>query len=492
MRLIQQTDVLKFSVIFSLSTPLMLRSGNTGEFADSEIETTPDKKEVHVNGYVWASLLRRAMARFPQSREFAEQIGNYPAEEEGVSPLWCESSFAPIHYTEIRPGIAIDRKHAVTTKASLHNDEILSPGHRLVMNFNCFYEKSECTSDENKPENQAVPSITGNLPLPDDDAYPLDEIGQTMVASFETALGVIHSGIETIGGGWSYGFGRLSVEEIRFAHLDLKSDPESRGRLFDFNPDAPWWETDRSAQIKANILSPKSPDRFTPSDSCRIRVSAGIVPGQLFAVNTAFLSMESDLPYGTLPDTFLYRSLYISGNGSRKNRIIIPGKAMRQGLFSVQIERKLWSMKKKADAKIVEQIKTWFGSTDARGKISIADAPVENEETEVIHRIQLCEHSMQNNNLFAGEYLKQGDFTFDILLDPVDLELKQIVCELLDEMCLRDTNPNTPGDQRDQSRQCDHHGRNASHAPPGWYRIGATSTCTGQVEIRSWEAMEAE
>ncbi|MCP4107481.1 MAG: hypothetical protein GY749_18380 [Desulfobacteraceae bacterium] len=67
---------------------------------------------------------------------------------------------------------------------------------------------------------------------------------------------------------------------------------------------------------------------------------------------------------------------------------------------------------------------TWFGSVDKRGIVSVADSTVKNSETVVLSRIQLCEHSMQNMNLFSGEFLSQGDFTVDIL---IDRDLKQMI-----------------------------------------------------------------
>ncbi|MBF0556820.1 MAG: hypothetical protein HQK96_20085, partial [Nitrospirae bacterium] len=116
----------------------------------------------------------------------------------------------------------------------------------------------------------------------------------------------------------------------------------------------------------------------------------------------------------------------------------------------------------------------WFGFTGKGGIISVSDAVV-NAEPVVVNRVQLCEHSMQNIQLFSGEYLKgekdKGDFAFDVIIDcsvnSYDWEgLKGELEVLLDEI-------------EDKAKK----------APPGWYRIGATSTSTGQVEITGYKRL---
>jgi len=109
----------------------------------------------------------------------------------------------------------------------------------------------------------------------------------------------------------------------------------------------------------------------------------------------------------------------------------------------------------------------WFGDIDGGGIISVGDAFVKESRTEIIHRIQLCEHSMQNIQLFNGQYLTSGKFTLNIIIDRARKEtcpdeLFAEVTTILDEM-KPDCNP-----------------------PPGWYRLGATTTCTGQLEVKSY------
>lgn len=113
----------------------------------------------------------------------------------------------------------------------------------------------------------------------------------------------------------------------------------------------------------------------------------------------------------------------------------------------------------------------WFGCTDRGGIVAVLDAEVLGAETENLRRIQLCEHSMQNVNMFLEEYLKKGTFNIEILIDcsrdgsvPEEL-ISEIEC-VLNEM------------------------KADSAAPPGWHRLGASSTCTGQVCVASWQLKE--
>lgn len=503
MKMIHTCSVLKFSLTLTLTTPLRLCSGNTGEFADSEIARTPDGNDFHINGNVWASLIRRAVIRVPGAGKTARIMGDYNADLYGVSPLWCESFSGPVVHTEIRPGIVVDPAYGTTTKASLHNHELLSAGHRVEMNFNWF-----CLEEAEKKSNSATYGNGSNDGYDDGgDSDMVDDSALDLIKShLEAAFAVIHSGVETIGGGWSYGFGRLAVEDIRFAHLNFKNNPVHQKHLFQFPHDADWWDKETARIMKAHLhigdtahdstnFHDNNIPRHPSRGSCCIRVRAGVAPGQLLAVKSTHLPMEAPLPPGDLPDGFVFRSVRVISDSSSavppgdmksKSMIVIPGKVLRQGLFARAVARRLRSRGSHA-CDVSETLDAWFGSVHQRGAISIADAPVDNPATQVLHRIQLCEHSLQNNNLFAGEYLNQGDFTFDILIDPVSAgysneiskyaqkidrsdaqEIKAALCGVLEELC-----PSEDGA--------------VSPAPPGWYRIGTTAACTGQIQIHSWE-----
>lgn len=483
MELNKKDRVLKFSVQFKLKTPLMLRSGNTGEFADSEIERTPDKKQLHVNGYVWASLLKRAMNRLDKAgKELAATIGDYPtenisnktdkinnkvdnAELNGVSPVWFESSFADIVQTEIRPGIRIDRQYGSTSKGALFNDEILSSGHSLSMDFNWFYSSDEKDKD--------------------------------IKDSILSALLIVDDGVETIGGGWSYGFGRLQVLSVKSAILEL-TKADHRKKLFKFDNSIIWEEIPDWKEFKKTHFKQTIKD-LSENNYKKIKVKAKIADGQLLSISSNVLPLHSNKQFADLPDSFVYRTSKISideksGETKPKSFITITGKAIRQALFSVPIERKLRSINRgKVDADNFDKdikacMEMWFGSTEYRGIISIADAAVTRKKRQtvesstekkkqpslsvVLNRIQLCEHSLQNNNLFAGEYLRAGEFSFDIILDHSNSENLQDIAKLETEI-----------KEILEELKID----NNSASPPGWHRLGTTSTCTGQIEVLSYK-----
>lgn len=471
MELINKDKVLKFSVKMKLKTALMLRSGNTGEFADSEIEMTPDKTRLHINGYVWASLIRRAMGRLDTGKDLAATIGDYDASnntpentaEHGVSPVWFESSFTHVLHSEIRPWIKIDRQYGSTSKGALFSDEILSPGHSVSMNFNWFCS-SQKKSEDGKEE--------------------CEDIKKNILS----AIAVIDDSVETIGGGWSYGFGRLAVLSVKHILLDLKKE-EDRKKLFSFNPDADWVKDSDWKKLPESVLNQSSKSEAdysnkttgvsSKADYSKIIVNARVAEGQLLAIGSNFLPLYSNTKFVDPPDSFLYRSNKIkhnkkTNNDEIKSVITIPGKAIRQALFSVPVERKLRSTRQRSiderlfEHHIKDSMDKWFGSTEQRGSISIADSTIKKQgrQTVVLNRIQLCEHSMQNNNLFAGEYLKSGHFTFEIILSPVNDELKDSIIEILEDLKVE---------------------QQSKASPPGWYRIGATSTCTGQIEVLSYE-----
>ncbi|MCP4107480.1 MAG: hypothetical protein GY749_18375 [Desulfobacteraceae bacterium] len=131
MKLTEVKKAVKFSVDFRLNTSLLLRSGKAGEFTDSTIEKTGDGRFLHINGYVWASLLRRALGRGKNTEKMARDIGNYEKPRQEVSPLWCEASFADLFRGSIpgnpgkvtlaiRPGIKVNREWGTTAVGALY------------------------------------------------------------------------------------------------------------------------------------------------------------------------------------------------------------------------------------------------------------------------------------------------------------------------------------------------------------------------------------
>jgi len=419
---------LKFQVGLELATPLLLRSGQTGDVTDSAIERACDGR-LHVNGYVWASLLRRALARLAGGRALAAQVGKYE-EKGGLSPLWCEASVADLHATAVNPGIAVDRRYGTARTGALYNDELAPAGLPLALRFTLF--------------------------VPDEAAL------RTWHAALLGALRLIDDGVENIGGGWTYGYGRLAVVRIGSATLDLR-EPLGRKHLWLW--DGIDWRDER---LPATVTC------ATPATI--IDVDARVAPGQLLAVKSQVFPIDAPA-FGKLPDSFVFRRHRLMG-GRTVQEPVIPGKAIRQALLCVPLERKWRSLRKDGEPDICLSTThgkqrpkdkrcrcrrcAWFGSTDAAGVVAVTDAPVRNFATEVLSRVQLCEHSLQNMNLFAGEYLTAGEFCFRIVIDHGRAEnaddLVQEVTGLLEEM-------------------------KGETAPPGWYRLGGTGTCTGQVQV---------
>lgn len=160
---------------------------------------------------------------------------------------------------------------------------------------------------------------------------------------------------------------------------------------------------------------------------------------------------------------------------------------MRQALFSTEIERRLKTrnificyepikedLNRKKDCSCPRC--RWFGSTDNSGILAVLDAPVQGAETDIIKRISLCEHSGQNINLFAGEYLKKGKFCMEAMIDDSrnqsdGNELLQYIERLLEEMHPQDKDNVKPA------------------FPAGWFRIGATAGCAGQMAVHSWKLL---
>jgi hypothetical protein len=428
----------KLSTEFELTTPLMIRSGMDGMYTDSTIERAADGR-LHVNGCVWASLVRRALARVDGAEEAADDIGGYEAKTRGVSPLWCEASFTElldgpvspdVCPAEVRHGNRIDRKLGAAADSALYSDEAIQPGYRVRMDANYF------CGDADKAE--------------------------AFSKTFLDALWVISQGVETIGGGWSYGYGRLTPVRVRRKRLDL-ANADDRALLWrwadvSWDSDTNWTELDTSPPA---ISRPWT----------RIAVEAGVLDGQLMAVSTAlppfdFMVKNSE----DMPDSFVFRRGRIQEEGETVSEIVIPGKAIRQALLSMPLERRFRSLPGEG-ACPDENRKTgcgcircrWFGSVERRGIVSVADAVVRDAKTEVLNRVQLCEHSFQNMNLFAGEFLSGGRFHFDILVDRTDAPAAEgavaAIRSLLSEMM------------------------DSGAAPPGWHRLGGKSTCAGQVAV---------
>jgi len=450
----ESKKVIKGSVMLYLKTPLLLKSGYGDVFSDSTIEKTFDGEKIHINGYNWAGLMRRCIDRIKGGSPVAEKIGKYNKDREGVSPLWCESSFIPISPMYIRAGNAIDRKYGAAKEGALFNDEIAPAGLTMRLNWNYF--------------------------LTDEDEKEIEEL-------LLGALWVLNSGIENIGGGWSYGMGRLGVKEVCLKTIDLKK-PEDKTSL---------WRFDDETIKKMDVFKPqdlKKPQIEKPWSV--ITASASITKGQLLAIHSSYPVFDEKESFYEYPDAFVYRGYIIKDNDDIKPEFIIPGRSIRQALLSVPIERKIRtkgrdiicdslaglctcdeckkhrSKKKSEDSPECKCVKcNWFGSGAKGGIIAVTDAVVEDGTTEIIHRINLCEHSMQNINLFSEEYLTHGTFRLNIIIDESRNKcephrLKEEVLWVLNDMAEN------------------------SASPPGWYRIGASSTATGQVSIKGTPEIE--
>jgi hypothetical protein len=427
MKFTETRTVVKAMARFKVATGLMLRSGLTGEFSDSTIERTPDG-QLHVNGYVWAGLLRRALSRVAGAESMAQRIGKFGESEKMVSTLWCESTVAQHPHTSVRTGNRISRRWGAVKPQALFSDEVVAAGHDLTLAFNWFCGKQGVEEKEESPE--------------------------AVKRKLQQALWVIHQGIETIGGGWSYGYGRLKLTGFSHVFLDM-ARPEERRQLwrFDEAPDP----------VSQAVIDEWKPEIRADKSWTRIRLGLQILPGQLLAISTKVPPLDiSDTTVHAekLPDTFVFRGPpRAPADGDLSQPVVITGKAVRQALLAVPLERAL--------GKARQDI--WFGSTNCRGRVSVADAEVQNPQTIVLHRIQLCEHTMQNNNLFAGEYLCRGAFTTDVLVETGHengKELADRIMELLEEM-----HPD-------------------GNAPPGWHRLGHTATCTGQIETTATPVKE--
>jgi len=447
MNLTKSRHALVFSLEFRLRTPLMLMTGEGDEISDNTIEKTPDGM-LHINGYVWSSLLRRALLRLNDGKAIAEQIGKYEATK-GVSALWCESSLEVLPQCDRRPGIVISRRWGSTAKGLLYSEENVPSGLPIFLKFIWFPEE--------KPEKIFDPVKEA--------ADIRDRLTQ--------AFWVIDQGIENIGAGWSYGFGRLSFKEGRSWLLDL-SKSEDRARLFDFQASG------KESQLQQITLPQNITGICMPWKKFILHFT--VSPGQMLAIHTRHPQLDADILDVKAPDSFVFRSLtYNAEQKIIESSITIPGKAVRQALFSTQIERRLRSKgllacdisssespcnRPNRSAPCDCRRCLWFGSTDCSGILAVLDAHVNGPATEVVHRLAICEHSHQNipQKLFSGEYLTSGSFDMEVILDQSRPDSYADVLESYLKSLLNEMKP--------------------GNGPDGWHRIGATSTCTGQLQLK--------
>lgn len=445
---------IKFWVYFTLKTPLIIRSGFEGEFADAALQKTPDERYLLINGYVWASLLRRAMMRLKNCSDITSKISSTESEKK-ISPFWFNSSIVSLDFIDVRSGIKIDRQYGTAETRALYVEENLPSGFKIPLQFVYFCKDSD-----------------------------LNRVKDSILKS----LWIVDQGIENIGGEWSYGCGRLKIDKIAFKEFDLLY--AERDELFTTTEpkDLEWTELSKFRPTNNEIANPWK----------HYLIKAKILDGQLLAIHSKTIPLVSDIQ-GEMPDSFVFRTLVKNGD-SIESQFVITGKALRQTLFSMTIERELRSRGSEsklcltpADYCTCEECKKyreerdekkgnspncqclrclWFGSSESSGIISVSDAFFDTNSSNqpkrvLLRRIQLCEHSFQNINLFTSEYLTKGSFSFDIWIDfsrkkskpeELDRRIKSILTEIREKKC-----------------------------PPGWYRLGATSTSTGQFDIEKFE-----
>ncbi len=449
MRLTDAKIAVQFHISFLLRTSLLLRSGEEGEFTDSSIEKTPDDK-IHIAGYIWASLIRRSMSRLSDRKKLSGEIGNFNTDLElGISPFWFSPSLEPLRALDVRPQNRISREYGCATESALFEDEIVPPG----LSLNCRFTVFRNVQGETEIVKQAIAET----------------------------LWVINEGIENIGGGWSYGHGRLEVTAASVRELNLNShsdclklfDPASISGYVEFVPAQP-----RSGAIIKTWS--------------KITATIAILDGQLLGTHSERPPQEFAVDLDA-HDKFLFRQTMINKHGEAEERICVTGKALRQAILRVPLERKWRSTPNSSEeycgAKnaVCECTKCvrfragqprqrkdspdctckcrTFGSPARRGMVTVFDAGVIDPVTEILQRIALCEHSMQIIHMFNGEYLKGGKLAVEILVDSMGRELSELDT-LVEELT-------------SLLREMDHNGP----APSGWYRLGATSSCTGQLVV---------
>jgi len=446
--MIDYSHALRCYISFRAQTGLLIRSGSEGEFTDSTIECDPNGR-MHINGYVWAGLMRRAVERLEGGAAIARSWGKMSEDELRVSPLWTEATFLRKEDFDVvvNPGIRIDREWGVTEDGALYEDELAIPLADIPCRFTIF-----CSSEE--------------------------EAGQ-MKERVADLLWVIGEGIETVGGGWAYGFGRLQPAAVHFAVLDLRT-PNGRDAL---------WKTDFKGwqeKVDGDALAVRRPAIAAGKGWRTLLVEAGVADGQLLAIHTKTPPLTEELPID-MPDAFVLHRPRIN-TGGMETVPVITGKAFRQTVLSREIERRLRSTGEKAclnssDEKRQAVIPAeeesnrccnckrclWFGDTRQSGILSVGDAEVVAYKAETLHRIALCEHSLQNINLFSGEYLTRGRFTMKIIIDAA-----------------RGKDPHLlKADECADAVYSVLAGMQPGKSPPGWVRIGATTGCTGQLTIHA-------
>jgi len=428
---------------FTAQSPLMIRSGMEGSFTDSSLERAPDGS-LHINGYVWAGLLRRALSRCRKGADYAAAWGDYDAVVNGVAPLWTTPTFIkPDGYlTDINPGVRIDRERETAVDKALYSDEIALVHASIPCCFTLFLDGGDTTAVRD---------------------------------ALADAFWVIGEGIETIGGGWSYGLGRLSPAAV-FRYRELSLEASSGDARQTKGAEMLWRFVDADSWDECTVATRGEP--AAGKGWSRITVEAGIPLGQMLAIHSDLPPL--DYAGDDLPDSFVFRRQSLTASG--ESEAIITGKAFRQAILSQEIERRLrtgdpndacldTTRKTRAPRQEREQGRQpchcrrclWFGNAGGGGIIAVGDAVVRDARTEIIFRQMLCEHSGQNVQLFNGEYLTRGSFIMEIIVDHArggqSAELLEMALNVLLEMM--------PG----------------ADAPQGWSRLGATTACTGQVEV---------
>lgn len=435
MNMTEQKFALRYAVEFTAVTGIMIKSGDVGEYSDSEVETTCDG-QLYISGDVWANLLRRALQRCENWAERAAQWGDYDAAANGVSPLWPEDTFIEKadYQIEINPGNKIHRKYGAPAVGPLWSDELAFPFAPVIMEGVLF-----------------------------------DEPKQSLSALLD-ALAVIGTGIVTIGGGWSYGHGRLKPSRIRWAMLDLTNSCH-RSSLWSDGFCA--WH----GEATAGEIMGRKPAIVPGLNWSSIIVDAQITKDQMLAIHTTMPSIDRNIP-GKLPDRTLFTRPVKLADKTISAVPVVTGKAFRQAILSSEIERWILSTRGRVclDPDSNQACETvsatgcnlcrrdlWFGSTEAGGIISVGDALLTGWDSESVFRRQGCEHSQQTVQLFNSEYATAGSFSFTIIIDHgrqdcLPGELEEKVRTILRQMI-------------------------KGNGPDGWNRLGATSSCTGQITV---------
>ncbi len=478
----------------SFRTCVKISSGHDGDFTDSTLDTTPDGTKLVINGNVWAGLFNRALGRVRGGEVLAESIGDYKAEDYGISPFLCRDSFVSLIIKDIRYGNRLDSAFKSVEPGGLFSDEVAARGHRVQLRFNYLMEENH------DPEN--------------------------LKGLFLKGFHVIHSGIENIGGNWGYGYGQLKVESVTFDILDLKNEtgrkklfdltetttdngtptttpmPSVQTPVFKFNPPQMGHGKKKNKQKggiqkqsggnKSQVpnASVEAQETFTLIQTTstwqsstekikgrsnqfgipeitvpwrKLRVKARIPHGQLLAIGSDTPpDPDNRIAYAKYPDSFVFRE-HIVESGRSKHPPTVTGKAVRQALIRSELERRLKTETCEEDVQSVTN--RWFGfagnknDDGQRGLVSVSDSTMESFETVVLNRIHLCELSAENINLFSREFLKRAIFSFNILVDGREDEPYNRIKVLLESM------------------------KKTEAAPPGWHTLGATSSCTGQIEV---------